>query len=69
MALKLYEYLQNCTTKPYSFEVVDYTLASDNILYFRANLLERIQKLIIAIDDKIRDEKLQYDINKEPAKN
>ena len=29
---------------------------------------ERIFYLITAIDDKIRDEKLQYDINKEVAK-
>ena len=31
------------------------------------NLLERIYKLIMKIDDKIRDEKLQYDINIEAA--
>ena len=37
---------------------------SDNLLYFGSNLLERIQKLT----DKIRDEKLQYDIKKEAAK-
>ena len=35
---------------------------------FRENLLEGIQKLIMIIDDKIRDEKLQYDINREAAK-
>ena len=44
------------------------TLTSDNLLHFRKNFLERIQKLIINIDDKTRDEKLQYDINREAAK-
>ena len=33
---------KNCTTKPYSFLVIDTTLASDNPLCFRKNLLERI---------------------------
>ena len=56
------------TAKPYSFSVIDGILASDNPLRFRKNLLERRLKLIIAIDDKIRDEKLQYDINREAAK-
>ena len=46
----------------------DITLASDNPLRFKRNLLERIQKLIITIEDKIKDEKLQYNINREAAK-
>ena len=33
---------KNCTAKPYSFLVIDVTLASDNPLRFRKNLLERI---------------------------
>ena len=33
---------KKCTAKPYSFLVIDYTLASDNPLRFRKNLLERI---------------------------
>ena len=37
----------------------------DNHSLFRKNLLERILKLIMTIDDKIKDEKLQYDINRE----
>ena len=37
--------------------------ASDNPLNFRKNLLERIWKLIMTTDDKIREEKLLYDIN------
>ena len=32
------------------------------------DFLERILKLTMTIADKIRDEKLQYDINREPAK-
>ena len=56
------------STKPHSFLVIYTTLASVNLLLFRKNLLERIWKLIMTIDDKIRDEKLQYDINREAAK-
>ena len=59
---------KKCTAKPYSFLVIDATLASDNPFRFRKNLLERTQKLIMTTDDKIRDEKLQYDINREAAK-
>ena len=51
------------TEKPYSFLVIDTTLASDNLSRFRKNLLERIYKLVMAIDGKIRGETLQYDIN------
>ena len=47
------------TSKSYSFLIIDTTLASDNCLRFRKNLLERILKLIITIDVKIRDKKLQ----------
>ena len=56
---------KKCTAKPYSFLLIDATLASDNSLCLRKNLLERMSKLIMVIDDKIRDEKLQYDINRE----
>ena len=47
--------------------VIDATLASDNPSRLRKNLLEWIQKLISTIDDKILDEKLQYDINRYEA--
>ena len=40
------------------------TLASDNPSRFRKILLERIGKLIMTIDDKIRYENLQYDVNR-----
>ena len=32
----------NCTAKPYTFLVIDATLASDNSSHFRKNLLERM---------------------------
>ena len=56
-------------TKPYSFSVNGTTLATDNPLHFRNNVSERIQTLIMTIDDKIRDEKLPYDINRDAEKN
>ena len=56
------------TAKLYSFLVIDATLASNSSLRFRKNLLERIYKLFMTIDDKTRDEMLQYDINREAAK-
>ena len=59
---------KKCTAKPYSFLLIDATLGLDNPIRFRKNLSERIQKLIMVIDDKIRDEKLQYYINREAAK-
>ena len=58
---------KNCT-KPCSFLAIGTTLASDNSLRFRKNLLERIWKLIMAIDDKNKDEKLLHNINREVAK-
>ena len=48
------------------FSVIDNTLAK--ILKYRNNILETIYKLIMIIDEKIRDEKLQYDISREAAK-
>ena len=40
----------------------------DNLLHFRKNPLGIRWKLIMAIDYKIREEKLQYDINREASK-
>ena len=59
---------KRCSAKLYSFLVVDAILALDNPSRFRKNLLEIIQKLIMIIDDMIRDEKLDYKINREAAK-
>ena len=33
-------------------------------MFLRLNLLEIISKLIMKIDNKIKDEKLRYDMNK-----
>ena len=49
---------QTRNAKPHSFLVIDATLTSDNPPRFRKNLLERIQKIIMTNEDKIRDEKL-----------
>ena len=45
----------------------DTTLASDNPIRFRNNVLEWIQKLLMTNENKIRDETLQYDIDREAA--
>ena len=39
---RILKWNKKCTPKPYSFLVIDATLASDNSLRFRKNLLERI---------------------------
>ena len=64
MTLKNYESLQKGTAKPHSFLVIDATFTSHNHSRFRNNPLERIWKLIMTIDDKIRPEKLQYDVKR-----
>ena len=43
-------------------------ISSDNSSSFRNNLLERIENLIVTIDDEITVEKVQYDVNREEAK-
>ena len=48
--------------------MIDTTLSSDNSLPFRKTLLERIQKLTMEIDDKIREKIFLYDIDRETAK-
>ena len=53
--------------EPYSFLVIDTMLASNNPLRFRKIFLTHLIK-IMTINDQIRDEKLQYDINREAAK-
>ena len=44
---------RKCIAKPYSFLVTDATIALDNPLQLRKNLIERILKLITTINDKI----------------
>ena len=48
--------------------VIDTTVASYSSSCFRKNLLEGIWKLIKITDNKIKDEKLQYNINREAEK-
>ena len=59
---------KKCTAEPYSFLVNDTTLPSDDPLRFRKNLLGSYIIKIMTIEDQIKDEKLQYDINREAAK-
>ena len=69
---------RKCTVELYSFFVNDTTLASDNPLRFRKNLFNikcKFPRMLfhytikaMNINDQIRDEKLQYDINREAAK-
>ena len=57
------------TKEPYSFLVNDTTLASDDPLRFTKNLLRQyIHNKTMTIEDQVKDEKLQYDINREVAK-
>ena len=53
----LWIFIKKCTVKPYSFLVIDTTLASNNSSRFRKNLLEWTQKIIMKIDDRIWEEK------------
>ena len=50
---------KKCTAKSYAFLVTDTTLASDNSSRLRKNILATIEKLIVIINDKIRNEKVQ----------
>ena len=54
--------------KKYYFLVNDTTLSSDNPLRFRKSLLKWIYNKIMTIDDQIKAEKIQYDINRVDAK-
>ena len=56
---------RKCTVEPYPFLVNDTTLPSDNPLRFRKLFLKYKKS---HDNDQIRDEKLQYDVNREAAK-
>ena len=60
--------LQKMPCQTVLFLVIDTTLASDNALCLRKNPLDRVKKLIMTIDDKIRAEKVQCDVAREAAK-
>ena len=64
----LWSYTKNVLQSHILFWGNDTTLASDNPLRFRYNLLERTWKSDHKADDKIRDEKLRYNINREAAR-
>ena len=60
------------TAEPYSFLVNDTTLPSNNRLRFGINIFNIecnsiVQYKIMTINDQIRDEKLQYDIDRKAA--
>ena len=59
---------KKCTGKKCYSLVIDVTLALDNLSCLRKNLLEKTGKLLMTIDNNIRDETLQYDINREAGK-
>ena len=56
------------TTESYSFLVDDSTLLSVNALCLRKNIVEKVYHKIMTIDDQIKDEKLQYNMNRKAAK-
>ena len=58
---------ENCAAKLYSFLVNDTMFSTDKSLFFRCNLLNRIEKVIMTIDEKIRDEKLVCIVNRKIA--
>ena len=43
---------KKCNSKPYSFLIIDTAIVSDNSSRFNKNLSERIEKLIMTIDDE-----------------
>ena len=61
-------FYKKCTAKSYSLLAIDTFLASDNHFRFRKNLSRKTKKLIMTIDNKVRYEKLQYDLNRKAAK-
>ena len=65
LTLKTLRSLLKCIAKPYSFLFNNIT---DNHLGFRRNLLEKIKKVIMTMVKEIRDEKIQYDVNRKVAK-
>ena len=58
--IKIYK---NCAADPYSFLLIHTTLPSDNLLRFRKKIFKIYYK-IMTIDDQIKDERLQYNINR-----
>ena len=53
---------KKCAAKPYSFLVIDATLSDVNLLPFRKKSFKNNINIIVRIDKKIRQDKLEYDI-------
>ena len=74
LALKIsWRFIEKCTAEKYPLLVNDMTLPSDKSITFKRNTLEktfqnRTYNKIVLIDDQVKDEKLQYDVNTEAAK-
>ena len=69
--LKIY---RNCTKEPYSFLTIDTTLPADDPMRFRKNFSNSsFTKITLTgqvkiLDDKIRANKAQYDLNRQTIK-
>ena len=63
--IKIYK---ESTAEPYSFLINDTTLSLNNPVKLRKVILKQIYNKIITIDDQIKGEKLQYDINRDVSK-
>ena len=69
--LKVYRY---CTKEPYSFLTINTTLPADNHMRFRKNFFifcfikMTLTEQVKILDDKIKSNKAQYDLDREAAK-
>ena len=73
LALKIsWRFIKKCTAEKYPLLVNDMTLPSDNLLRLKEILQKKLFRIehnkIVLIDDQVKDEKLQYDVNTEAAK-
>ena len=59
---------RNCTKEPYSFLTVDTTLPANNSMRFRKFIKMTLTEPVKILDDKIKANKAQYDLNREAAK-
>ena len=68
--MKIY---RNCTKEPYSCLTFDTTLSADNHLRFRKKSFKFVLKMTLAdklkiVDNKIKANQAQYDLDREAAK-
>ena len=65
---------RNCTEEPYSFLTIDITLPAENAMrvrkiFFRFSIIKMtLIEQIKILDDKIKANKAQYDLDREAAK-